>query len=104
MLAFKLVGLAYGIFLIAGAYFGWKAGSQVSLIMGLVSGCLALLCAYLLNTDSLLASRLLCAVSGLLTVTFFMRLMKTQKFMPSGMLLLISLIVVIFCISQMLKK
>ena len=104
MSIFKLVGLAYGIFLIVGAFLGFKAGSKISLVAGLISGSLALVSAFLATSNFVLASRLLTFVSGFLSVTFLMRFLKTQKFMPSGILLFVSLVVLIFSVSQILKK
>ena len=100
----KIIIIGYGLFLMVGAYFGWKAGSQVSLIMGIVSGCLVLLCVYLASTNFFLATQMLGGISGLLTIVFLMRFLKTHKVMPSGMLLVVSLAVAIFAISQMMKK
>ena len=104
MSIFKLVGLAYGIFLFVGAFLGFKAGSKISLVAGLVSGALALMSAFLATSNFVLASRLLTFVSGFLSVTFLIRFLKTQRFMPSGMLLFVSLVVLIFSVSQILKK
>ena len=104
MSAFNSVGLAYGIFLLVGAFFGFKAGSNISLVMGLVSGALVLLSVFLAGSNFVLGVRLLALMSGILSIVFLMRLVKTSKFMPSGMLLLVSCAVLIFCISQMLKK
>ena len=104
MSAFNSVGLAYGVFLLVGAFFGFKAGSNVSLIMGLVSGALVLLSVFLAGSNFVLGLRLLTFLSGALSVVFLMRLIKTSKFMPSGMLLVVSIGVLIFCILQMLKK
>ena len=101
---FKGIGLAYGIFLIVGAFIGLKAGSKVSLVMGLVSGCLVLFSVYLTNTNLTLGVGLLTGISGLLSVVFLLRFIKTQKIMPSGMLLGISAAVCIFFLIQILNK
>ena len=101
---FKGIGLAYGIFLILGAFLGWKAGSKVSLVMGLVSGCLVLFSVYLMNTNFNLGAGLLAGISGVLSVIFLLRFVKTQKIMPSGMLLGVSAAVCILFLIQMLSK
>lgn len=100
----QLVGLVYGILMIAGAYFGWKAGSKISLIMGLVSGALVLLFVWMAGNNVAVGSWGLAAVSAVLTLTFVLRFMETKKFMPSGMLLAVSLVVLIFTLSQIFKK
>ncbi len=99
----KWIGLAYGIFLMAGALLGLKAGSKVSLVMGLISGVLVLASVYLMGIKPFLGSSLLAAVSGILTVIFIMRLIQTQKFMPSGMLLAVSAVVLIFTVNDLLR-
>ena len=100
----KTMGLAYAVFLIVGAFFGWKAGSRVSLIMGLASAAVILLGVYLSGTNLMLGTQVLFGVSALLTMTFLMRFIKTQKIMPSGMLLLVSALVCIYFVSRMLNK
>ncbi len=69
-----------------------KAKSKASLIAGGLSG-VALLLAYMYSLqnlkDGLLAA---CGVTSLLTIVFAMRLAKTKKFMPSGMLLILTML------------
>ena len=100
----KIILSVYGVLLLSGAYFGMKAGSKISLIMGLVSGALVLLNVYYIGTSPACAYKGLTAISGILCVVFIIRLIKTQKFMPSGMLLLMSVIALAVSLSQILKK
>lgn len=100
----KLILLIYGILLIAGAFIGLKAGSKVSLIMGLVSGAVVLTGVYLIGTNPQLGFMVIASMALILTVTFFIRLMKTHKFMPSGMLLLLSAVALIVCVKEIIKK
>ena len=97
----KIIILGYGVFLAVGAYFGWKAGSSKSLIMGLVSAALVFLGFFLTTTSPRNGYLLLAGVGGVLTIVFIMRLLATHKFMPSGMLLIITLAFLIFCISRL---
>lgn len=99
----KVILAGYGIFLLVGAFLGWKAGSKISLIMGLISGALVLYGVYLLGTNAKGGYLLLTAVSGLLTAVFIMRFLKTYSFMPSGMLLVASLAVFILVLVKLLK-
>ena len=79
--------IVFGILLILGGFFGYtKAGSKPSLIAGTVSGLLILLGVYLHSLA------LIFIVSVLLVGAFIARLKKTKKFMPSGLLLVLSLI------------
>ena len=74
----------YVVLLTAGGLFGYfKAGSKVSLIMALAFAVLLGLCTLGLPKVQWLTEILLVA----LLVVFAMRLFKTGKFMPSGMML-----------------
>ncbi len=103
MLMDKLIITAYGLFLFMGAYFGAKAGSKISMIMGLVSGALVFAGLYLTGTNARNGFFYLTLVSGFLTGIFIMRLLKTHKFMPSGMLLAITVFFFIFCFLRFSK-
>jgi len=85
----KIILLVYGLLLLSGAYFGLKAGSKMSLYMGIITGLLVLSC---LSLDFIKG---IVFISGLLCIVFLMRLLKTKKFMPSGMLLLMSIVAAI---------
>ena len=104
MSVLKIAGLAYGILLIAGGLIGAKAGSKTSLTMGILSGLLAVASSFLVDMNFALAAGLLLTVSGSLCAVFFVRLRKTGKFMPSGMLLCLSLLVWAVTLSQFFRK
>lgn len=79
--------LAYGLLSIVGGVMGYqKAGSQVSLISGLISGLLLLIGGYLLFGGALSGLMLSGVVSLLLVIVFVIRLIKTKKFMPAGLM------------------
>jgi len=95
--------LVYGAVMLFGGVMGYRAGSRASLIAGTASGVL-LLGSWLLTRSSPEAglwcgaaiSLLLCGVTG-------MRLAKTRKFMPSGLLLglsVISLILLVYSVTS----
>ena len=88
----KIILLIYGLLLIGGAFLGLKAGSKISLIMGLVSGALVFLGLFLTGTNPRLGFLILTLVSGLLSATFLIRYLKTQKIMPSLALFILSII------------
>ena len=83
---------------------GWKAGSKVSLIMGLISGLLVLFGVYYSGIRAVCGYGLMAITSGVLTVTFILRFLQTHKMMPSGMLLLVSLMVFILSLKVLLAK
>ena len=100
----KIIIIGYGVFLLVGAYFGWKAGSSKSLVMGLGSAALVFLGFFLTTVNTRNGFLLLSAVGIALTVVFFMRLLTTHKFMPSGMLLVITVAFLIFCLSHLSRS
>ncbi len=85
--------LVYGILVLVGGVIGFvKAKSKVSLIAGGLSG-LALICAYMYSTQNPKDGLLIGAgITSLLTIVFAMRLAKTKKLMPSGMLLILTVL------------
>jgi len=86
-----LVG--YAILLLVGGMIGYrKAGSRPSLIAGSVSGLVALLAAGLMLQD-VRAIWLGVVLAAMMLVVFGIRFAKTRKFMPSGLLGVVSVAV-----------
>jgi len=100
----KIIITAYGLLMILGAFLGFKAGSKVSLIMGLVSGILVFGGLAIMRSNARMGLLFLSIIGGVLSVTFLMRFLKTQKVMPSGMLLTISILFLVFCVWRYLKS
>ena len=96
----NIVLISYALFLILGGLMGFKKGSKVSLIMGSGSGILVLCGVWFLSINPHAAWVFLICLNALLTVAFVSRLIKTRAFMPSGMLLVITLAVLIFCLTR----
>jgi len=97
----NIILITYGLFLILGGFMGFKKGSKISLIMGLGSGLLVFIGVWLLSFTPHVAWIFLSFLNVLLSVSFISRLIKTRKFMPSGMLLLITIAVLIFCLTHL---
>ena len=84
----------YGVLLIAGGVMGYiKAQSKVSLFAGAISGGLAVGAAWLSVDQPIQGFTIGSLVAFLLTGVSINRLAKTRKFMPSGMILVLSAIV-----------
>jgi uncharacterized membrane protein (UPF0136 family) len=84
-----VAAIAYGLLAIIGGIIGYKqAQSKMSLISGSVSGVLLVLGGILqlqgINAGLILAA----AIAAVLLVVFTIRLSKTRKFMPSGLMLI----------------
>lgn len=89
----------FATLMILGGIFGYVKGrSKVSLIAGLGSGALLTVAALLPFT----AGRWLAlAVAAILAVVFTMRWVKTRSFMPSGLLLLVTIaFIVLFLLNS----
>lgn len=92
--------IGYGLLLLLGGILGFKKGSRVSLWMGLVSGSMILSLLLLVSRQPILAYEGAAGISGILTVVFGVRLFKTRKIMPSGLLCSVSLAVLIFSLTR----
>ncbi len=83
-----LVG--YAVLLVVGGLIGYrKAGSRPSLIAGSISGAVALLAAGLMLQDGR-AIWLGVVLAAMMLIVFTIRFTKTRKFMPSGLLGVVS--------------
>jgi uncharacterized membrane protein (UPF0136 family) len=79
----------YILFLVVGGMIGFfKANSRVSLIMSVAFAAALSLCAADIIFKPYVADILLAA----LLVVFAMRLTKTKKFMPAGMMLVVTIV------------
>ena len=86
-----LVILAYALFMGLGGWMGFKkSGSKPSLVAGVAS--FAVLVVSVFIREPWIAV----GASALLSVVFFRRVSRTRKFMPSGMLLVISAVVFVY--------
>jgi uncharacterized membrane protein (UPF0136 family) len=82
----------YIVLLLVGGMIGFfKGKSQVSLIMSAVFAALLVLCALRIIFQPYVADILLAA----LLVVFAMRLGKTKKFMPAGLMLIATTVVLV---------
>ena len=82
----------YIVLLLVGGLIGFfKGKSQASLIASVVSAVILILCALNLIFKAYVADLVIVA----LVVVFTMRLAKTKKFMPSGLMLVASLVTLI---------
>ena len=87
-----VVILVYATVVFAGGLIGYlKAGSKPSLIAGVVSAALLAGAAWMSWNNEVRALWIAVGIAGLLSVVFLIRFLKTRSFMPSGMMLVLSL-------------
>ena len=95
MVVGQYVLIVYALLLLLGGLMGSRAGSKVSLVAGSASG-VVLLAAFIVSWFELVVGLWIGVVVGaLLAIVFGIRLSKTGKLMPSGMMLAVSLVAVL---------
>lgn len=93
--------LLYAALVIAGGILGYvKAQSKPSLVSGLISG-IALLVAWFVTLQSYDTGMMLATVFAIaLLIVFAIRFRKTNKFMPAGLMAILSLVgAIVFAIA-----
>lgn len=92
----QIVLVLYALFMLSGGIMGFKAaGSKASLYSGSVSAILLLLALVISWSAPVHGLWLGAILTILLCCTFAARLAKTARFMPSGMLLVVSVLALI---------
>lgn len=82
-----IAAIAYGILAFVGGIIGYaQAKSKMSLISGGISGVLLILCGVALQQGMVWAGTVAAIITAVLIVVFVMRLTKTRKFMPAGLM------------------
>ena len=98
-----IANLIYGIISIVGGIIGYKQSqSKISLISGSISGLLLLIASYFINQGlswSLLMGAIVCLA---LVIVFILRLKKTGKFMPAGLMIILGTITFIITVAEYL--
>lgn len=96
--------LAYGILAIVGGIIGYiQANSKVSLLSGSISGLLLLFAAYFQFQGQSWALILAALVTAALVVFFALRLAKTRKFMPAGLMTILGVLALVVMINQLVS-
>lgn len=87
----KTILWIYIVFLLAGGLFGFLKGkSKISLITATVSAALLVLCTIPGLLGPSVARGFADLIMAVLLVVFCIRLVKTSKFMPSGLMLVVT--------------
>lgn len=91
----QIVLLVYGLLMLAGGYFGNRAGSKVSLWAGATSGIVLLVALLVTALDMSFGLGVGVVVSAVLCAVFAVRYLKTKKVMPAGALLGVSIVALV---------
>jgi uncharacterized membrane protein (UPF0136 family) len=91
----------YGILLLIGGIMGYvTAKSKPSLISGVISGLLLLITAFI-QLQQISAGLIIAQIVTIfLAVVFTIRLLKTRKFMPAGLMLVVSVATFVILLSS----
>jgi len=95
-MGFYLIVLVYGLLVLAGGIMGYvKAKSLPSIIMGIIFGVFIIWSSTIMYKGDPLGTYLSLAASLILAAFFAMRFRVTKKFMPAGLMIILSVISVI---------
>ena len=96
-----IAAIAYGILAIVGGIIGYqKAGSKISLISGSASGLLLIVSGIIqlmgMNWGLIFST----VIATILVITFIIRLVKTRKMMPAGLMIFTGIAAVALMVYQ----
>ncbi|MEA5578273.1 TMEM14 family protein [Anabaena sp. UHCC 0451] len=96
-----VAAFGYGILAFVGGIIGYtQAKSKVSLISGIISGLLIIIAAYCQFQGQTWGLTLAAVVTGILVVFFAFRLVKTRKFMPAGLMIILGMLALTVILNQ----
>ncbi len=96
--------LVYGFFVFIGGMIGYaKAHSLPSLVVGVVSAIILIASSIAMFKQSILGAFVGIALTILLALFFSYRYIQSYKFMPAGLMVLLSLIVIVIFIATKAK-
>jgi len=98
-----IAAIAYGILAIAGGIIGYvQAASKASLISGSISGLLLILGGVMQLQGQPWGLIMSAIVTAILIIVFGIRLAKTRKFMPAGLMAGLGLVTLVVMVNQIL--
>ena len=98
-----ITAIAYGVLALIGGIIGYvQAQSKASLISGSISGLLPIIAGVMQLQGQGLGLILATVISSVLVIVFAIRLTKTRKFMPAGLMSLLGLVSLGLMVSELL--
>jgi uncharacterized membrane protein (UPF0136 family) len=98
-----IASLGYGILAMVGGITGYiLSTSKVSLFSGCISGVLLVFAAYLQFKGIIWGLIIAALVTAILVVVFALRLAKTGKFMPAGLMLFFGVLTLAVMVNQLM--
>ncbi|TAE58799.1 MAG: hypothetical protein EAZ76_14865 [Nostocales cyanobacterium] len=95
----------YGILVLIGGIIGYiQVKSQVSLISGIISGLLIIIAAYCQLQGITWGLALAGVVTGFIVTFFAIRLAKTRKFMPAGLMVIFGVLALVIILNQIVSS
>ncbi|MEA5571400.1 TMEM14 family protein [Calothrix sp. UHCC 0171] len=96
---------AYGILAIIGGIIGYvQSQSKISLISGTISGLLLVIAGFLQVQGLEFAFVLASVITAVLVVIFAIRLKKTRKLMPAGLMTGLGMVTLVLILSRFLVR
>jgi uncharacterized membrane protein (UPF0136 family) len=89
----QVIYVVYVVLLLTGGVMGFRAGSRISLIMSSVSACIMIASLLAMKISTQGGHIAIALLSLALVAVFVIRLVKTGAFMPAGLMLISSLVV-----------
>lgn len=98
-----ITAIAYGVLTLIGGIMGYvQAQSKASLISGIVSGLLLIIAGVMQLQGQEAGLILATVITAVLVIVFAIRLSKTRKFMPAGLMSLLGLVSLGLMMSELL--
>ncbi len=96
-----IAAITYGILAIIGGIIGYvQASSKASLISGSISGLLLIFAGAMQLQGQAWGLILATVVTTVLIIVFAIRLAKTRKFMPAGLMIIVGLVALGFIVNK----
>jgi uncharacterized membrane protein (UPF0136 family) len=88
-----IAAIAYGVLALIGGVIGYvQAKSKASLISGIISGLLLIIAGVMQIKGQEAGLTLATVITSVLVIVFAIRLIKTRKFMPAGLMSLLGIV------------